>query len=69
MEIEGEHEWQVQEVLDSKFVRNQLQYLVQWEGYDETTREPAESINELKAVDDFHEGNSLKPGPLLENTE
>jgi len=28
VEVEGEEEWQVQEVLDSKFVRNRLRYLV-----------------------------------------
>ena len=42
VEVEGEKEWQVQEVLDSKFVRNQLRYLWKWKGYDETTWEPAE---------------------------
>jgi len=28
MEVEGEDKWQVPEVLDSKFVRNRLRYLV-----------------------------------------
>jgi len=28
VEVEGEQEWQVQEVLDYKFVRNRLRYLV-----------------------------------------
>jgi len=69
VEVEGEEEWQVQEVLDSKFVRNRLRYLVRCEGYDETTWEPAESINELKAVDDFHERYPLKPAPLPEDPE
>jgi len=62
---------QVQEVLDCKCVRNRLRYLVKWDGYDKTTWEPAESINEGKAVDEFHELYVLKPasGPLLENLE
>jgi len=42
VEVEGEDEWQIQEVWDSKFIRKQLRYLVKWEGYDETTWEPAE---------------------------
>jgi len=50
VELEGEEEPQVQEVLDSKFVRNRLRYLVKWEGYDETRWEPAESINKLRTV-------------------
>jgi hypothetical protein len=66
VEVEGEEEWQVQEVLDSKFVRNRLRYLVKWQGYDETTWEPADTINGLKAIDDFHERYPLKPGPLPE---
>jgi len=66
-EVEGEDEWQVQEVLDSKLLRNRLRYLVKWEGYDKTTWELAESINELRAVDEFHERYPLKPGPLPEN--
>jgi len=69
VEVEGEEEWEVQEVLDSKLVRNQLRYLVKCVGYDETTWEPAESINEVKVVDDFHERYPLNPGPLPENRE
>jgi len=69
VEVEGEDECQVQEVLDSKFIRNRLRYLVKWEGYNATTWEPADSINELRGVDEFHERYPLKPGPLLENPE
>ena len=61
VEVEGEDECQVQEVLDSKFVRNRLRYLVKWEGYHETTWEPAESINKLRADDEFHDQYPLKP--------
>lgn len=66
MKVDREEEWHVQEVLDSKFVRNQLRYLVKWEGYEETTCKPAESVNGLKAVNHFHEWYPLKPGPLRE---
>ena len=69
VDVEGEEEWQVQEVLNSKFVRNRLRYLVKWEGYHETTGEPAESSNKLKPVDLFHERYPLKPGPLPEDPE
>jgi len=67
VEVEGEEEWQVQEVLDSKLVRNRLRYLVKWEGYDETTWKPAESINKLRTVDEFHERYPLKLEPLPED--
>jgi len=55
VEVEGEEEGQVQEVCDFKFIRNRLRYLVKWEGYDEAIWELAESITELKPVDEFHE--------------
>jgi len=69
VEGEGEEQWQVQEVLNSKFVRNRQRYLMKWEGHDETTSEPAESINKLRTVDKFHEGYPLKPGPLPQDPE
>ena len=69
MEAESEDEWQVQEALDSKFVRNRLRYLVKREDYEETTWEQAESINELRAVDEFHEQYPLKPTQFPENPE
>jgi len=69
VEVEGEEEGQVQEVLDSKFVRNRLRYLEKREGYDQTTWEPAESINKLRTVDEFHERYPLKAGPLPEDQE
>jgi len=69
VKFEGEEEWQVLEVLDSKFVRNRVRYLVKWEGYDKRTRKPAELIKQLQAVDEFHKQYSLKPAPLPENPE
>jgi len=69
VEVEGEEQWQVQEVLDSKFVPNLLRYRVKWEGYDETRWEPAKSIKELKTVDDFHGRYPLKPGLLPKDPE
>jgi len=42
VEVEGEEEGQVQEVLDSKFVRNRLRYQVKWKRYEETIWKMAE---------------------------
>jgi len=69
VEGEREDEWQVQEALDSKFVRNRLRYLVKREDCEEATWEQAESINELRAVDEFHEQYPLKRAPFPENPE
>jgi transposase InsO family protein len=71
VEIDGELEWQVDKVLDSRWTgrgRNRkMEYLVKWTGYDQPLWEPAENVNELEAVDRFHERYPGKPGPLPED--
>jgi predicted GH43/DUF377 family glycosyl hydrolase len=37
VEVDGEEEYQVSSVEDSRIYRNQLQYLVRWTGYDSLT--------------------------------
>lgn len=64
VEVEGDQEYQVEWVEDSHVYRNQLQYLVRWTGYDQTTWEPARDIDGLQALDTFHEKYPQKPGPL-----
>ena len=54
VEVDGEKEWEVAEVLDSRLFRRRLQYLVKWTGYDDPTWEPATSVNGLQAIDLFH---------------
>ena len=36
--VDGDPEWKVASVLDSKFLRGKLYYLVDWEGFDESER-------------------------------
>ena len=64
IEVDGEEEWEVTKVLDSRLFRHRLQYLVKWTGYDDSTWEPAVSIKELHAIDLFHQRYPNKPGPL-----
>lgn len=64
VEVDGELEWLVEEVLDSKIVGRQLRYLIRWAGYEETTWEPAETVDKLEAIEVFHERYPNKPGPL-----
>ena len=44
--IEGEEEYEVRAILDSKIVRRKLEYYVDWEGYtpEERTWEPVEHL-------------------------
>jgi hypothetical protein len=62
--VEGDSEYQVEWVEDSRLYRNQLQYLVRWMGYDQMTGEPAKDIDGLQAIDVFHLKYPQKPRPL-----
>src|SRR5579859_524088 len=63
-EVEGELEYEVQEILDSKLVQGKLMYLVDWVGYgqEERTWEPAENVEHAEeAVADFHRAHPERP--------
>jgi hypothetical protein len=65
-EIDGELEYEVKEILDSKIVRGKLQYYIDWEGYtpEERTWEPAESVEyAADVVVDFHRRYPNRPAP------
>jgi len=55
--IDGEEEYLVEEILDSRMFQRRLQYLVKWEGYgvEGNSWEYADSVeNALEKVADFH---------------
>jgi len=64
VEVDGEEEYEVSSVEDSRMHQNQLQYLIQWTGYDCLTWEPAKFVDWLYAVGEFHQCYPMKPGPL-----
>jgi len=64
VEVDGEQEYRLERVEDSRVYRNQLQYLVRWTGYDQMTWEPARDVDGLQALDIFHWKYPHKPGPL-----
>jgi len=55
--IEGQPEWEIQEILDSRKHRNQLQYLVQWKGFSEAhdSWELAKNIHADQLIAKFHQ--------------
>ena len=61
--IEGETEYEVNEILDSKILRRRLLYLVDWKGYAPSERswEPAKHLHCPELVQDFHTRYPLKP--------
>jgi Chromo (CHRromatin Organisation MOdifier) domain len=72
VEIDGEFEHEISEVLDSKIDKRRickLLYLVRWSGYEGTDEEtswlPATELSHAsEVVSDFHNAYPNKPGPL-----
>ena len=65
--VEGEEEWEVEEILDSRRHRGRLQYLVRWKGYDvsHNSWESAGNVaNAKKLVDTFHRKRPNAPREL-----
>jgi len=66
VEVEGQEEWEVGEVLDSKIQRGALFYLVDWEGFgpEDRTWEPAINLeNSTELVEAFHLTYPNRPSP------
>jgi hypothetical protein len=64
--IEGNDEWEVEKILDSRVHYRKLQYYVDWKGYTPTDRtwEPAEMLaNAPEVVKEFHDQYPLRPSP------
>ena len=64
--INGEQEWEVEDILDSRLYRRQLQYRVQWTNHPpDLTWYPARNLaNAPNIIDDFYKRYPEKPGPL-----
>jgi hypothetical protein len=68
IKIDGQEEYEVEEILDSRLFRRHGQYLVKWKGYplSEATWEPYENVaNAQDLVDIFHASNPQKAGPWM----
>jgi hypothetical protein len=66
VEIDDHEEFEVREILDSKFLRRRLYYLVDWAGYSPSDRtwEPAENVaNAPDKIAEFHWRYPNKPSP------
>jgi hypothetical protein len=71
VEVAGEIEYEIAEILDTKLDRHRrckLQYLVKWSGYEGTDEETwwitvDELAHAQELVQDFHKAYPNKPGP------
>ena len=64
--IDSEQEFELNQILDSKFIRNRLHYLVKWKGYSisENSWEPDHFLkNSSVLVKSFHSRYPSKPRP------
>jgi len=54
--VDGEEEWIVEEILDSKMMNRKLRYLVKWEGFgvEHNSWEPWDNLHAPESVADFH---------------
>jgi hypothetical protein len=71
VEVDGDLEYEIAEILDSKIDRRRsckLLYLVRWLGYEGTEEEsswlPATELHANDLLRDFHTAYPSKPGPL-----
>ena len=69
--VEGKKEWEVEEILDHRLVKEKKEYLVRWKGYfeDETSWEPPEHLENsqqllLKFIADYPESATIEHFPL-----
>jgi len=66
VEVEGEQEWEVREVLDSKIVRGRLLYYIDWEGFGQQDRtwEPVQHVQHAsELIADYHCRYPIRPSP------
>ena len=61
--IDGEEEWVVEEILDSRMINRKLHYLVKWDGFgiEHNSWEPWDNIHAPDLVSEFHRKH---PEPL-----
>ena len=70
IEVDGEEEWEIERILDSRFYRRQFQYLIRWKGFDEghDSWEPAKNITHAdEAIAEFHRKNPNAPRKISAN--
>jgi hypothetical protein len=64
VEIEGEEDWEVEDILDSRKRRGRFEYLVRYTGYDEASWQPLSDLEHSpNIVKRFHKRYPEKPKP------
>ncbi|XP_041419736.1 uncharacterized protein LOC121393946 [Xenopus laevis] len=63
--IEGVEEFEVEAILDSRYRRGRLQYLIQWKGFppEENSWEPVSNLHAPQLIELFHRSHPNRPAP------
>ena len=62
--IEGEQEWEVEQILSARRYRNQPQFLIKWKGYSDAHNswEPEGNLNATELIQEYYERNPRSEG-------
>lgn len=66
VEIDGQEQFVIEKILDSRIFRNRLQYLIKWQGYgsEENSWEPVNNINAPRLIRQFHQRYPERPSQV-----
>jgi hypothetical protein len=61
--VDGQQEWEVEAILNSRMFRGRLEYLVKWKGFgiEEASWEPKRNVHAPQLIAKFHEGHPGAP--------
>jgi len=61
--VEGEEEWEVEEILDSRLMRRKLKFLVKWKGFgrEHNSWEDADNVHAPELVQEFYKQHPGAP--------
>ncbi len=62
--IEGEPEWEVDQIVNTRCYQNQTQFLIKWKGYSNTHNswEPEKNLNATELVEEYYKCNPRSVG-------
>jgi hypothetical protein len=62
--VEGEQEWEIEQILETRRHRNQLQFLVKWKGYSDAHNswEPEKNLNTTESIKEYYQHNPRSIG-------